>query len=98
MGLLTNIRQKSDGSKKLLALIIAIILTLIIVGLWFSFTAKTAADDQIVNQKPSLLSSLSPWQVIKEEFSKVFSDLSKKSDVIIPVEVIEATTSDSLTL
>ena len=71
MGILNKIRQISDSEKKIFSLISAVVLTLIIVVTWFSFTNSSASDNKIDTQ--DRLSSISPVQVIKDEFSKVFS-------------------------
>ncbi len=102
MGILNNIRQKSDNQKKILALALALILTFFIVGLWFSFSNKTA-DNQVAEQKENKLSSLSPLQVIKDEFSKAFSNFKETtgeistttSSSIIPIEIIETQSTSS---
>ncbi len=75
MGIFTNIKQRPDDQKKIFSLIMAVILTFIIVTVWYSLT-KEKIDSEIAN-KPNTLSSLSPLQVIKDEFSKVFSDIKE---------------------
>ena len=86
MGILNSIRKKSDNQKKVISLFLALTATFFIVGIWYSFTNNSPVD----NDK---LSSVSPWQMIKEEFSKAFSDFN--SDITIsenkssiPVEII----------
>ena len=71
------IRQRPDNQKKFFALITALILTLIIVGFWFSFS-NNSSENQIAGGNQDKLSSLSPWQVIKDEFSKAFSGLNNE--------------------
>ncbi len=86
MGILNSIRKKSDNQKKVISLFLALTATFFIVGIWYSFTNNSPVD----NDK---LSSVSPWQMIKEEFSNAFSDFN--SDILIsenensiPVEII----------
>jgi hypothetical protein len=103
MGILTNIRNRPENQKKVLALVLAAILTMIIVGFWFSFSPDST-DKQISGQKQNKLSSISPWQMIKDEFSKAFSnfktvtdqDLSLSSSTAsssVAVEIVEEATS-----
>ena len=81
-------------------MISAVVLTLIIVVVWYSFTSSSASDNKIDNQDK--LSSISPMQVIKDEFSKLFSTLgsnvkASSSTSTIPIEIIkEETSSPSL--
>lgn len=76
MQILNTIRQKPDSQKKILSLVLAFILTLFIVGFWFSFDRKSASND-MAGEEVSKLSSISPIQMIKEEFSKAFSGFSE---------------------
>jgi hypothetical protein len=81
-------------------------LTFVIVAVWFSF-GENKTDSDLAEDVPAKLSSLSPIQVIKDEFSKAFAnfkatvpDLStttidSTSTVSIPVEIIEEATSTS---
>jgi len=100
MGILNKIRQKSDNEKKIFSLISAVVLTLIIVVVWSSFAGSSADDNEIDTQDK--LSSISPMQVIKDEFSKVFSSLdsdikASSSTSTIPIEIInEELASSSL--
>ncbi len=100
MGILNKIRQKSDNEKKIFSLISAVVLTLIIVVVWSSFSSSSASDEVLDDQ--GSLSSISPMQVIKDEFSKVFSSLdsdtqASSSTTTIPIEIIdEGTASSSL--
>ncbi|MEI6190944.1 MAG: hypothetical protein WCP24_01075 [bacterium] len=100
MGILNKIRQKSDNEKKILSLISAVVLTLVIVVVWSSFTSSSASDNEVDAQDK--LSSISPMQVIKDEFSKLFSTLgsnikASSSTTTVPIEIIkEETGSPSL--
>lgn len=78
MSILQTVREKPDNQKKLFALTGAIILTLVIVFVWYSFGANRQADDLAAAVSESKLSSVSPWQVIKDEFSDAFSGLGDK--------------------
>jgi len=110
MGLLTKIREMPDNKKKIFSLVTAIILTLIIVVVWFSFTNVSSPNS--VNEE-NKLSSFSPMQVIKDEFSKAFSNFKSTTENIsssseslissstgtssIPIEVIDEGTSTAST-
>ncbi len=99
MGILNIIRQKPDNQKKIFSLITAIILTLVIVIVWFSFSNKPFDSETAVGE--SKLSSLSPLQVIKEEFSKAFANfnnqapdiMSTTSTSTVEIEIVESATS-----
>jgi hypothetical protein len=71
MGILTKLRQRPDNEKKVFSLVGAGTLTVIIIALWWSF-GSTSIKTKVEN--PDQLSSISPVQVIKEEFSKVFNN------------------------
>jgi hypothetical protein len=100
MGILNKIRQKSDNEKKIFSLISAVTLTLIVVVVWSSFTSSSARDNEIDSKDK--LSSISPMQVIKDEFSKVFSTFNSNTEAssstsTIPIEIInEEASSPSL--
>lgn len=100
MGILNSIRQRPDNQKKVFSLVAAIILTFFIVALWYSFSSNSS-ENQASGEKNSKLSSISPLQVIKDEFSKIFStfndDMSGVGSSTIPIEIIEATTTASST-
>ena len=87
-----------ENNNKIFSVAMAAILTLVIVVVWFSFS-KDSANDQVAVEKSNKLSSLSPWQVIKEEFSKAFSGLSEEFEAVssstIPIEIIVATSTDN---
>lgn len=81
-----------DNSKKIFSLITAVVGTLVIVSLWFSFTRDTSVDSAGVKEE-SKLSSLSPMQVIKDEFGKAFSNFNEqmvsiKGSSTPPVEIV----------
>lgn len=73
---LTRIRQRSNNQKNLLSLFIALILTLVIVFVWYSFSNNT--NQPVREETPNTLSSLSPLQVIKDEFSQAFASIGDK--------------------
>jgi len=100
MGFLNIIRQKSDSQKSLFSIVTALVLTFFVVALWFSFS-NNSSDDQVNNDK---LSSISPMQVIKEEFSKMFSvfdsnisDSASSSPIIVEIVPDLATSSGTST-
>jgi hypothetical protein len=100
MSILETVREKPDNQKKLFALVGAIILTLLIVFVWYSFGSNRKSADLAAAVGESRLSSVSPWQVIKDEFSDAFSGLGDKisafqsgsttldSNNTVPVEVV----------
>jgi len=87
MGILEKIKQKPEKQKKFISLTTAIILTLIIVVIWLSYGRAT--NSQAGVEKVDKLSSISPWQMIKEEFSKAFNGYDEALNEIM------ATTSTS---
>jgi hypothetical protein len=97
MSILTRIRQWPDNRKRVFSLVSALVLTVVILILWLS-----AGSSQVLPPaEENKLSSISPMQVIKEEFTKAVSDFKDNtnqdsgevSSSTIPVEVIVATTS-----
>ena len=98
MGILTQIRRQPDNQKKFFSLITAFILTLVIVGFWLSFNYNSSTD-QTADVSQDKLSSLSPLQVIKDEFSKAFAgfdgNASDTANSLLPVEVVPVDTSSS---
>jgi hypothetical protein len=89
----------SESKKKILALVGAAVLTLVIVGFWYSLTKDTSNNKNVVTGEDKL-SSISPMQVIKDEFSKAFSgfneatgNVSTTSTSSIPIEIIDEATS-----
>ena len=76
MGIINYIKQKPDGQKKFFALAMAVILTLIIV--YFSFPDSLAGTRVAGEQREDKLSGISPFQAIKDEFSKAFAGFSEK--------------------
>lgn len=88
----------TENQKKLFSLILAAVITLIIAGLWFSFSGSPA--DQASAEAQDKLSSVSPWQVIKDDFSQAFSNFNKSTDIpssTVPVEVINDEASSTAT-
>ena len=109
MGILTKIRQRPDQQKRVIALVSAAVLTLVVVVVWFSFTARLSRDEADLNAE-NKLSSLSPMQVIKDVFTGIFSDFKDQTSTMATsteqatssnnlssstVEVIEATSTGS---
>jgi len=91
----------SDNKKKIFSLVGAAVLTLIIVGFWYSLTKDSSGNKNVVTGEDKL-SSISPMQVIKDEFSKAFANfneatgnISTTSTSTIPIEIIPATTTAS---
>lgn len=101
MSFLTKIREMSDNSKKIFSLVTAVIGTLVIVSLWFSFTRDSSAE-KVAQGEISKLSSLSPMQVIKDEFGKVFSNFNeqmasiKASSTPLVEDIIEDTGTSTI--
>lgn len=108
MGILAKIREMPDNKKKVFSLVTAAAITFVIVTVWISLT-KT---DTLAESKVNKLSSVSPWGMIKEEFSKAFSGFKEATENIststplrseatggqaIPIEIIEATSSATST-
>ena len=93
MSILNNLNQRTNNQKKVFSLVLALIITLFIVGFWVSFTNNSAADQSTGNSTDKL-SSVSPWQVVKDDFSNAFSGLNgstsspQVSSSPIPVEVV----------
>lgn len=102
MGIFSNIKQKTDSQKKLISLSVAVIITLIIVVVWFSFS-NISVDNKIAGTDSDKLSSISPIQVIKDEVAKIFTSFSNitaekpveniLSSSTLPVEIIIEGTS-----
>ena len=92
MTILNNIKKRPDNQKKFFSLVLALVLTFFIVGFWYSFTSDSSVNKK-TGESENKLSSVSPWQIIKDEFSKVFSGFNDKvanleSISTLPVEVI----------
>jgi len=92
MGILTIIRQRPENQKRVFSFVAAIVLTFFIVGIWFSFSKNS--DEELAGEQKETLSSISPIQMIKEEFSKAFSNLGEEtsdseSSSTVQVEVIQ---------
>ena len=73
MSILEKIRQMPDNQKKIFSLATATVLTLVVIVLWSSTTGS--ANSQMAEKKTDKLSSISPMQVIKDQFSKAFADV-----------------------
>ena len=104
MGVLTKIRQMPDNKKKIFSLATAAAVTLVIAVVWFS-SNTSSADTKVAGEEVNKLSSVSPMQVIKDEFSKAFSSYnSMKADLdnitassTVPIEVINVSTTSTST-
>lgn len=101
MSILEKIKQRPDNQKRVFSLIGAGVLTAIIFFVWLSFS-RVSVETKINNDK---LSSISPIQVIKDEFSKAFSGLKENlstTDIVstssLPIEVVQSTTTSSGTV
>ena len=104
MGILTKIRQRPEHQKKLFSFVSAGVITLVIVTVWFSF--NNVSSGQTAEESSKKLSSVSPFQVIKDEFSKAFSGLpdlggnsSTTSTSTVPIEIVSdgvASSSDGV--
>ena len=100
MGILTKVRAMPDNKKKIISLATATAITLVIIVIWFSFNTSSANTKE-GREEVNKLSSVSPMQVIKDEFSKAFASYnSMKSDLniipassTIPIEVVTASTT-----
>jgi len=106
MVILTKVRQMPDNQKKVISLATAAVLTLVIVVVWFSFSSSSAGVKSSAEEN-SKLSSLSPMQVIKDEFSKAFEGFNDLPDSLgstsitnvgIPIEVIGGATTSTSTI
>jgi hypothetical protein len=91
MGILSKIREKSESQKKIISLVTAIILTLIIVVVWFSFGSNSSGDVDSKNK----LSSLSPFQTIKDEFKSIFSNSQEKMSALLSSST-DGTSTDNI--
>jgi hypothetical protein len=87
MSILEKIRQKDDRQKKIFSFVSALILTLIILVGWLSFSNKSN-DSLAVVKTENKLSSVSPLQMIKDEFTKAFASFNE------PVEIVSTTTEE----
>ena len=86
MGILTKMKQRPDSEKKLFSLVLAGVITLVIVMGYFSFSNS----DPKVEDESGKLSSVSPIQMIKDEFSKAFSGFGESSTTPnVPIEIID---------
>ena len=88
MSILEKIKRRPENEKRVFSLVAAIILTLIIVFVWFSFGARDEVSEVAV--KETKLSSISPIQVIKDEFSKAFSGFREDANAVLGTTTDEA--------
>ncbi len=87
MGILTNIREMSDNKKNFFSFFGAIILTSVIIYIWFPW--KT---EEVNLQEEKKLSSVSPLHIIKEGFSN-FKNIISDSDNTISNQINEINTT-----
>ena len=98
MGILEKIRQRPENQKKIISLVSAAVITLIIVFIWYGYPFRSTNTNS-VEANNDKLSSVSPFQVIKDEFSKAFTSSKSifgeaaSSTANNTVEVIEASTT-----
>lgn len=99
MGILSNLRQKPDNQKNFFSLVTAVILTLVIVIVWASFTKQSFSTEMSIDS--GKLSSISPIQMIKDEFSKAVSglndNLAELDNLVAEDEFATSTVTDSVT-
>ena len=79
MTILNNIKKRPDNQKKFFSLVLALVLTFFIVGFWYSFTSDSSVNKK-TGESENKLSSVSPWQIIKDEFSKA------QTERLIPIQ------------
>jgi len=101
MGILNKIKQKPDSQKRVISLVFSLVITIFVVGIWYSFSEKKGSTELSADEQ-SKLSSLSPIQVIKDEFSRMFADIKQGADVIssttldnIPIEIFDEETAST---
>jgi len=87
MSFLDKIREKSDHQKKIFSFVSALVLTLVIIVVWLSFSQKSG-DNFAVDRQENKLSSVSPIQMIKDEFSEAYSSFNKQIEETGPVEIV----------
>lgn len=87
MSILEKIRQKDDRQKKIFSFVSAFVLTLIILVVWLSFS-KRSDDNLVLGKAENKLSSVSPLQMIKDEFSEAFAGFNEFGEEVVPVEVL----------
>lgn len=81
MGILAKIKSRPENEKSVFSLVSAVILTLVIVFVWISFGEEEQPKEVAV--KETKLSSISPIQVIKDEFSKAFSGFNDDASQVL---------------
>lgn len=103
MGILAKIKSRPENEKRVFSLVSAIVLTLVIVFVWFSFGGEDEPKEVAVEE--TKLSSISPIQVIKDEFSKAFSGFNEDVSQVLgttteseAVALSESTTTASTTM
>jgi lipopolysaccharide export LptBFGC system permease protein LptF len=94
MGILTYIRQKTDKQKKIFSLVLAGALTFVIVISYFSLVGSPISSNQEVVAESDKLSSVKPLQMIKEEFSNIFSETDSLGSSSLPLEIVDATSTE----
>lgn len=95
MGILTKIRQQPDNKKRIFSFTGAGILTVIIIVVWLSFSNSAVSNQADSSDK---LSSVSPLQAIKDEFTNALSSYKQnilkvstttESSSSIPIEIVD---------
>jgi hypothetical protein len=99
------ISGRSDGQKNIFSLFVALVITASIITIWSPF--KNTKNDNLEIQEEKKLSSISPVQMIKEEFSKALSSFQEVNleeipmDEVpvnnIPIEIIQSTSTEATT-
>ncbi|MFA7252272.1 MAG: hypothetical protein WC027_00205 [Candidatus Paceibacterota bacterium] len=87
MSILEKIRQKDDRQKKIFSFVSALVLTLVILVGWLSLSNKSESN-LVIEKQENKLSSVSPMQMIRDEFSKAFANFNQS------VEIVSTTTEE----
>ncbi len=106
MKFFTNIKKgRTDNQKNIISLISAFLITLVIIFIWSPFKNNKNNNFEIIEEKK--LSSISPVQMIKEEFSKAFSSFKeiKEEEFLIEeipindilIEIVQSTSTEATT-
>ncbi len=93
---LAKMRLKSDASKNKLALVVAGLITLLVVGIWILILKNQKTSDEVVTKSKS--DELKPLFMIfkkaKEDFKTIKTDIreskSKVDEMVPAVDVLES--------